>query len=171
MSASITKYTPILLALALFLPACQMNVGTVEVKLVYSTDQYPLDLKDVSTLRLRIEGDDLGAQKTEFSRIGGGGGALTDIPLGKNRVLTVEGLDDFGKIQSRGVSMPFRTKSGTTKVFLLPRRCSWRMIGMISTEPTWPPRGCFIHPLCFPMGRCWSWEGRWHPIQLTSWAG
>ncbi len=116
MSTSSTSIKP--LFLALLLAGCQLNVGTLEVRLVYSYDQDPLDPMDVSTLRVRIEGDGLDAQGTDFSRLGGGGGILTDIPLGKNRVLTVEGLDSKGYIKSRGVSAPFSTESGNKKVYL-----------------------------------------------------
>jgi hypothetical protein len=119
-ASSINKYTPILLALALFLPACQVNVGTVEAHLVYTSnvDQNPLDRDIVRTLRVRIEGDGMDSQETEFSLISGDGKALTDVPLGKNRVLTVEALDTAGNVRSRGTSTPFRTKSGKTKVYV-----------------------------------------------------
>jgi hypothetical protein len=106
------------LLLALLLAGCQMNVGTLEVRLVYSSDQYPLDPMDVSTLRVRIEGDGLDTQNTGFSLLGGSGGVLADIPLGKNRVLTVEGLDSKDNVQSRGVSAPFSIESGNKKVYL-----------------------------------------------------
>jgi hypothetical protein len=102
------------------LSACQFNVGTVEAHLVYTNneDQDPFDRDIVRTLRLRIEGDGMESMETEFSLISGDGKALTDVPLGENRVFTVEGLDDYGSVRSRGASTPFRTKSGKTKVYV-----------------------------------------------------
>jgi hypothetical protein len=113
-ASSIKSFALALLAPALLLSACQFNVGTVEAHLVYTNneDKDPFDPDIVRTLRLRIEGDGMDAM------ISGDGKALTDVPLGENRVLTVEGLDDYESVRSRGVSTPFRTKSGKTKVYI-----------------------------------------------------
>jgi len=121
MSASSTKPAVLaLLALAFLLNACQFNVGTVEAHLVYTNnpDRDPLDRDIVRTLRLRIEGDGMDSMETEFSLISGDSKALTDVPLGKNRILTIEGLDTAGNVRSRGVSAPFSTRSGKTKVYI-----------------------------------------------------
>lgn len=121
MSASSTKPAALaLLALAFLSSACQFNVGTVEAHLVYTNNksQDPFDPDTVRRLRVRIEGDDMDTQETKFSLLDGDGKALNDVPLGKNRVLTVEGLDEPGYVQSRGVSTPFTTKSGRTKVYI-----------------------------------------------------
>jgi hypothetical protein len=126
MSASFIKYVgyaPIL-ALALLLSACQWDVGTVEVRLVYTADVIsgfslnPLDRQKISDVRVRIEGDGMSTRRTEFALGAHERGAFSDIPLGKNRVVTVEGVNNLGDVQSRGISAPFDTRSGNTKIYL-----------------------------------------------------
>lgn len=130
MSASGSKYAPLLLAL--FLCACQMNVGTLEVHLVYTSrySENPISTDVVNTLRVRVEGDDMADQETKVSLVGGRGAVLSDVPVGKNRVLTVEGLDNLGFVKSRGISAPFETEAGNTEIFLFISR-----VGRFSEPP------------------------------------
>lgn len=124
MSASSIRYATIPLVLAFLLSACQWNVGTVEIRLVYTADVIsgvslnPLDREKVSKLRVRIEGDGMSTQETEFALGAHERGAFSNIPVGKNRVVTVEGVNTLNEVQSRGVSAPFDTKSGNTKIYL-----------------------------------------------------
>jgi len=96
----------------------------VEIRLVYTADVIsgvslnPLDRQKISKVRVRIEGDGMSTQEAEFALGAHERSAFSDIPVGKNRVVTVEGVNTLNEIQSRGVSAPFDTQSGNTKIYL-----------------------------------------------------
>ncbi len=105
--------------LTVVLPACQWNVGTVDVSLIFSPreGQNPLDpAQGVQKVRIRIEGEGLAPRVSEFEP--GSDGKLSDVPVGKRVQVTVEGLDGIGVTLSRGVSLPFETRSGNNRVYL-----------------------------------------------------
>jgi hypothetical protein len=107
-------------ALALLCSACEFDVGTVDIKLVYTNDpdKDPLDSILVKSLRITITGDDMETIVEEFDNTPARGG-LSGVPLGKNRVVTVEGIKRVeGTVYSRGISAPFEIVSGTTKIYV-----------------------------------------------------
>lgn len=104
------------------LVGCRADVGDLDVVLVFTAaeDAQPLDFASgrVTRLRVRLTGDDLDERAAEFAPETDRVAALTDIPVGAGRILTVEGLDAAGQPYSRGVSLPFKTTSGTQRLFL-----------------------------------------------------
>ncbi|MBW1808342.1 MAG: hypothetical protein JRJ87_09125 [Deltaproteobacteria bacterium] len=105
--------------LALTCSACEFDVGTVDIKLVYSNDadKDPLHGILVKSLRITITGDDMETIVEEFDNTSARGG-LSGVPLGKNRVVTVEGIKRDGTVHSRGISAPFETVAGTIKIYV-----------------------------------------------------
>jgi len=93
--------------------ACQWNVGTVDVQLVHTSaeNNNPLDPDLIKKVRVSIKGDGLALRRHEIDLKIGGSGTLEDIPIGDNRVLTVEGLDVSGYVRSRG----FRLRSSSRR--------------------------------------------------------
>ncbi len=106
------------LALLILAAACNWNVGSVDIKLVYTSDisKWPLNAR-VRKLRVTLSGTGMSPQVEEFAAPSLKGG-LSDIPAGRNRVVTVEGIDTVGEIVSRGVSAPFDADGGNIKVFV-----------------------------------------------------
>jgi len=127
--------------IALACAACEFDVGTVDIKLVYSNDELknPIDSSSVKFLRVTITGDDMDPIVQEFDNPPARGG-LSGVPLGENRVVTVEGIGHFDAVHSRGISAPFDIVSGTTKIYLF-----FSQVGSFSalsntigvTDPEW----------------------------------
>ncbi|MBN2498731.1 MAG: hypothetical protein JXR96_29340 [Deltaproteobacteria bacterium] len=97
---------------------CQWNVGSLDVRLVYTNREgaKPLDRELVERVRIRIEGQGLSPQLNEFE-IGDEGG-ISDLPVGERVRVIVEGLGGVGRPVSRGVSTEFETRSGDMHLFL-----------------------------------------------------
>lgn len=100
---------------------CKIDVGSIDVRLVYTAkvEDNPLNPAFVTKIRVRVEGEGFAPREEVFSRGAGGGRAvLSEVPVGSNRIVTVEGLDATGTVWSRGVSAPVDMNEGTTRVFL-----------------------------------------------------
>jgi hypothetical protein len=115
-------------------PGCQWDVGSVDIRLVYSTreDQNPLDPVRVGVrkLRLRVEGDSISPRVTELA-LGEDGGGFADIPVGERIRVMVEGLDGSGYVRSRGVSAPIVTEAREQALFLY-----LSLVGELSGPPS-----------------------------------
>ncbi|HUU00231.1 MAG TPA: hypothetical protein VM425_02180 [Myxococcota bacterium] len=99
--------------------ACNWNVGSVDIKLVYTSDtsKSPLDPDKVRKLRLTVTGAGMDRRVEEFAAPLFSGG-LADVPAGRDRVVTVEGINTMGIVVSRGMSAPFDADGGNIKVFV-----------------------------------------------------
>lgn len=106
------------MALALLCPVCNWQVGTIEVHLVQPSESNRNPFDGVVTLRIRIEAEGMSPRETSVYVRDGKGGTLGDVPVGEDRILTVEGLNGAGGVVSRGVSAPFDTREGTTGIYL-----------------------------------------------------
>ena len=122
--------------------ACQWNVGSVNVQLVHTSTETnnPLDPVLIKTLRVSIKGDGLVLHRYEFDLKVGGGGTVEDVPVGSNRVLTVEGLDVSGYVRSRGISAPFELKEGANRIYLFISRVGEFSAPPAVTESDWAQR-------------------------------
>jgi len=122
MCACATSRSALLALVALACAAgCKINVGSIDVHLVYSAKDKdnPLKPADVTRIRVRVEGQGFAPREAEFSRgTGGGRAVLSEIPVGRDRRVIVEGLYSTGAVLSRGVSAPFDMDEGTTHLYL-----------------------------------------------------
>ncbi len=94
---------------------CNPN-GTVELFLLRSIEetQHPLDPDLVSHVRISVEGKGMSPKEKTYRFVPGGTSKLLDIPVGNNRVITVEGLgsaEDSHPL-SRGRTLPLRVTQG-----------------------------------------------------------
>ncbi|NOZ86261.1 MAG: hypothetical protein GXP49_08330 [Deltaproteobacteria bacterium] len=105
------------MALGTALTSCQWNVGTIDVYLAYNAVPEKNPLKNVDKLKMRIEGPDMMPREKEFA-ISSKAGSIGNIPPGKDRILSVEGIDRSGRIRSRGVSTPFEVEEGRKEIYL-----------------------------------------------------
>jgi hypothetical protein len=112
--------------------ACQWNVGSLDVQLIHTATEAdnPLNPDLIKKLRVSIKGDGLALHRYEFNLKVGGSATVEDVPIGSNRVLTVEGLDVSGYARSRGISVPFELKEGISRIYLFISR-----LGEFSAPP------------------------------------
>ena len=128
-----------------WLPACQWNVGKLDIRLVYgaNTAQHPLDKNLVKTLRIRIEGQGMDALLEEFANTSGEAKVLSGVPVGSSRRVVVEGLDAFGTVASRGVAPEVAIEDGQNDLYLFIGRVdqfSEPPSVVASSEPAWEAR-------------------------------
>jgi len=97
--------------LLLLAVACNWNVGSVDSR------KSPLATGKVRKLRVTITGAGMDRQVEEFAAPLFSGG-LADVPAGRDRVVTVEGIGTMGEVVSRGMSAPFDADGGNIKVFV-----------------------------------------------------
>ncbi len=116
----ITRAFLLILLLPLF-QSCNWNVGELEIRLVYAAgaqDPFNAQTSVINKLRISIEGQDSGVQRTEFSLGPSRSGVMSEVPVGQVIRVVVEGLDVIGQPRYRGVSSQFEIKEGTNKIFL-----------------------------------------------------
>jgi hypothetical protein len=119
-----------LLGLALLLGALPLlgwscETGTLTLHVLRSPDAAEDPLPDpddaiaagrdpeVTSLRVRVEGGGMGIVERTFPYAGRGGRAVVpEIPVGRGRVVTVEGLGPNGVAFSRGASIPLEVRAG-----------------------------------------------------------
>ncbi len=113
--------------------ACSGYVGTVDLQLVYTSDLHlnPLSEDLIKTLKISIRGDGMRVMESEFEIEDSDGAGLSDIPVGKNRVVVVAGYNSARELVSRGESLPFEIGSGDVKVFLY-----MSLVGRFSPPPS-----------------------------------
>jgi hypothetical protein len=124
-------HTAILLtALAI---ACADGTGSVEIYLAHSplVEEAPLDPALVTHIRIRVSGAGMKPQEKTFQFEPGGSATLSDIPTGRDRVITVEGLaGEAGYAISRGRTAPMRIRESHQVVDLFIAR-----VGRFSFTP------------------------------------
>jgi len=101
--------------------SCSTDYGTVEVYLVRSpnTEEDPLDPARTTHIRIRVTGKGMAPQEGIFAFKEGGISTVPAIPIGNDRVITVEGLaGKDGYAISRGRSLPIRIQEGSQRVEL-----------------------------------------------------
>jgi len=105
-----------LLACAAPLLGWSCDRGTLTLHVVRSADpaEEPLpEPPEVTSLRVRVEGGGMGIIERTFDYRGRGSKEeLPEIPVGRGRVVTVEGLDANGSAYSRGSSIPLEVRAG-----------------------------------------------------------
>ena len=111
--------------------ACQWNVGTLDVRLVYEASAVdPLGPgSGITDIRIQVEGESLGVRRTEFSKENHTG-RLPDVPVGERVRVVVEGLNSIGQALYRGVSTEIEIQAGNNQVFLF-----FSKIGDFSAPP------------------------------------
>jgi hypothetical protein len=99
--------------------ACDFRVGLLDIRLVHTSNvaEDPLDINLVRKIRVRVDAQDTEPVEAEYD-VRQKGANLFSIPLGKDRIVTVEGLDANASVRSRGVSTPIDILEGTTNVYL-----------------------------------------------------
>jgi hypothetical protein len=111
-----------LLACAAPLLGWSCDRGTLTVHVVRSVDpaEEPLPAPpEVASLRVRVEGGGMGLVERTFPYQGRGSKVeLPEIPVGRGRVVTVEGLDANGSAYSRGSSIPLEVRAGNNYINL-----------------------------------------------------
>lgn len=114
-----------------FVTACSDDVG-IDIYLVRSpdVDENPLDPEVTAEVRMRITGPGMAPIEIISPFEPGGAAHMPDVPAGKDRIITVEGLKSDGLVLSRGRSLPIHIDKNTNKVTLLIAR-----IGRFSYTP------------------------------------
>ena len=104
----------------------------VDIYLVRSPDvnEDPLIPGVTSDVRLHISGPGMNPKEIVSPYVPGGATEMPEVPLGKDRVLTVEGLKSDGLVLSRGRSLPLTINDETDSVTLLIAR-----VGRFSYTP------------------------------------
>jgi hypothetical protein len=130
----------------LVLSGCNPN-GTVEIFLLKSTNERldPLDPALVSHIRIHVKGKDMHPREKTFEFVPGGALKLPDIPVGEDRVITVEGLrnaDDEHPL-SRGRTLPMRISRGHNEIELFIARV--RSFSYAPDEDRGLSQGRFAH--------------------------
>ena len=117
-----------LLACAAPLLGWSCDRGTLTLHVVRSPDstEEPLpDPPDVTWLRVRVEGGGMGRIERTFAYRGRGSKVeLPEIPVGRERVVTVEGLEQDRSVYSRGSSIPLEVRAGNNYINLYVGRVS-----------------------------------------------
>lgn len=101
--------------------SCNWNVGELDIRLVYAAgadDPFNAQTSVIKTLRISIEGEESGVQRTEFSLGPSRSGTMAEVPVGQTVRVVVEGLDVIGQPRYRGVSSKLEIKDGKNKIFL-----------------------------------------------------
>jgi hypothetical protein len=131
------RVVALVLTLSLCAPGCTLDRGTLTLHLVRSPriEQDPLPdpqpaldqglAPEVASLRVRVEGDDIGVIEQTFSFTHKGDKAvLPQIEVGSGRVFTVEGLTPEGLTFSRGTTVPLEIQPGDNSLTLFMGRAS-----------------------------------------------
>ncbi|MCP4674742.1 MAG: hypothetical protein GY854_04350 [Deltaproteobacteria bacterium] len=111
-----------LIALLLIMTAsCESNLGSLEVYIKRSPldTENPLHISRVTHIRIRVTGDGMNPVEEVYPFEPGGTSTVPEVPIGKDRVITVEGLaGEDGSAVSRGRSLPMEISSGHHKIEL-----------------------------------------------------
>ncbi|MCP4199805.1 MAG: hypothetical protein GY762_21890 [Proteobacteria bacterium] len=114
--------------------SCAEADGTLEIYLVQSplSEEDPLDTNLVNYIRIRIAGEDMRTVEDVFEFEPGGSATLSKIPVGNNRIITVEGLGEAENeyAVSRGRSLPMKIREGHQEIELFIAR-----VGRFSFAP------------------------------------
>lgn len=104
---------------SLLLAGCSSKVGTLNITVVHSPnpEQDPFHLESVSDLRVRVDAPGVLVGPEEFP-INARSGTLSEVPVGSDREVTVEGLGPEGNVVSRGRTGPFEITSGDNHLSL-----------------------------------------------------
>jgi hypothetical protein len=111
------------------------ETGSLEVHIKRSpaVTEHPLDPEQVTHLRVRVTGKNMNPTERIFQFQPGESSTLPLIPVGDNRVITVEGLSaENGLAISRGRSLPIKIREGHQVIDLFVAR-----IGRFSFTPGW----------------------------------
>lgn len=108
-----------LTALMVLAGACSPD-GTVELFLLRSTvdSQHPLPADQITHVRVTVDGPGMSTRQRTYPFVPGGSSRLTEVPIGNDRVITVEGLggeDDTFPI-SRGRTGAIRISRGHNEI-------------------------------------------------------
>jgi hypothetical protein len=109
------------LAVLMWAAGCDRDVGDLEIFFTKSAavNQDPLDPERVAALQIRVEGPDMEVVTVDAEFTAGGETALPPIPVGPNRVITVEALTEGGgRVVSRARSQPFSVLPGINEMHL-----------------------------------------------------
>jgi hypothetical protein len=101
----------------LWLAACSSNVGTLQVELVRSWDASQDPLANASFVRLRVDGPGVQVGPETFS-VADREGTLAQVPVGDQRLITVEALGPERNVVARGRSGPISVVSGENRLGL-----------------------------------------------------
>ncbi len=101
--------------------SCDSNLGSLEVYIKRSPldTEDPLNSSRITHIRIRVTGDDMDLVEDVYPFEPGGTSTLPKVPIGRNRVITVEGLaGEDGYAVSRGRSLPMEVSAGHNKIEL-----------------------------------------------------
>ncbi len=114
--------------------ACQDADGSLEVYLAQSplSEEDPLDTNLVQFIRISVSGEGMSTIEEVFEFEPGGSSTLPRVPVGNNRIITVEGLSEAENeyAVSRGRSLPMRIGEGHQEIELFIAR-----VGRFSFTP------------------------------------
>lgn len=98
---------------------CTFQVGSVDVKLVYTSDvdKNPLEPSLVRALRFTVSGPGMDTRSVEI-RPPSLGESIPDVPVGPQRQILVEGLGSVEEVVARGVSETFYAGGGRRELFV-----------------------------------------------------
>ncbi|MBW2699292.1 MAG: hypothetical protein JRF33_00605 [Deltaproteobacteria bacterium] len=101
----------------LLVVGCQWDVGTLEIRTVYSAveGEKPFDPDQVDRIRVRVEGLGSGPREAEVAL--GEVLRVDAVPVGETVRVVIEGLGNFRTV-SRGVTLPFEVQEGSNSVFV-----------------------------------------------------
>lgn len=114
--------------------ACQWDVGTLDIRLVYAAgadDPFHPQHSVIESLRITVEDEDGRTRQTTFVAGGDRSGRLARVPVGERVRVIVEGLDGIEQARYRGVSTLFETRSGRNRIYLF-----FSEVGAFSAPPT-----------------------------------
>lgn len=101
------------------LSGCDRDVGTLEIEVLTSPlpSQNPFP-DEAARARIRVEGPGMGVQTAEFAYESGARGRLPSVPVGRERVITLDVLNDSGGVIAYGRSLPLSVTSGDNQIEL-----------------------------------------------------
>lgn len=97
--------------------ACNVDTGDLTVSVVKSWQAAQDPFIEAESVRVRVDGPDLRAGPVTF-KVKDRRGTLSDVPVGDDRQITVEGLGYEGNPVSRGRSGPLTIREGDNQISL-----------------------------------------------------